>query len=298
MPRVHHDRVNSVGREHPRTPSVAGSRAGRRSHCRASHRRRRGHRSTRPETASGRTHSSPPIIRNRRGRRHRGKPFPLLRQSTGTLSAQPPLENHPEAGSRRTQRTHRFAATSACSARCSARCSSSRRARRCSTRRSGSARCARARATSATAGERPRGGRARSTPDDQAKVLRAFALYFQLANLAEQHHRLRRRREYEHEELVPRESLDEAFALLDGVPEDELRGGSSDVSLELVLTAHPTEATRRTLLAAHVRIADAARRRSTTRCSRRASARRSRRRSPRRSRSSGRPTRCAASGRA
>ena len=32
------------------------------------------------------------------------------------------------------------------------------------------------------------------TPDEQAKVLRAFGLYFQLVNIAEQHHRLRRRR--------------------------------------------------------------------------------------------------------
>ena len=77
-------------------------------------------------------------------------------------------------------------------------------------------------------------------------MLRAFALYFQLANVAEQHHRVRRRREYEHEQRVPRESLAEAFELLDGVRDGEIE---QRVSLELVLTAHPTEAARRTVLA-------------------------------------------------
>jgi phosphoenolpyruvate carboxylase len=85
-------------------------------------------------------------------------------------------------------------------------------------------------------------------------VLRAFGLYFQLANLAEQHHRLRRRRQYEHEEGAPRESLAEAFERLaaDGV---DLEEAAARISLELVLTAHPTEATRRTTLAAHLRLA-------------------------------------------
>jgi phosphoenolpyruvate carboxylase len=82
----------------------------------------------------------------------------------------------------------------------------------------------------------------------QANVLRAFALYFQLANVAEQHHRVRRRREYAREGQVPRESLEDAFARIGERP-------PPGVSLELVLTAHPTEATRRTVLAAHLRIA-------------------------------------------
>jgi phosphoenolpyruvate carboxylase len=90
--------------------------------------------------------------------------------------------------------------------------------------------------------------------EQQTKVLRAFALYFQLANIAEQHHRLRRRREYLRERRTPRESLAEAFELLAGVDEAELAQRTRHVSLELVLTAHPTEATRRTILAAHVRL--------------------------------------------
>ena len=86
-------------------------------------------------------------------------------------------------------------------------------------------------------------------------MLRAFGLYFQLANTAEQHHRLRRRRAYATEAGVPRESLEEAFGRLAAVPPAELASRFAGVSLELVLTAHPTEATRRTLLRAHARIA-------------------------------------------
>jgi phosphoenolpyruvate carboxylase len=94
-------------------------------------------------------------------------------------------------------------------------------------------------------------------PERQALVLRAFGVYFQLVNLAEQHHRLRRRRHYEHEQRVPRESLAEAVARLvqDGIETAELERAARGLSLELVLTAHPTEATRRTVLAAHLRLA-------------------------------------------
>ncbi len=90
----------------------------------------------------------------------------------------------------------------------------------------------------------------------QALVLRAFGAYFQLANIAEQHHRLRRRRQYEHERRIPRESLAEAVTRLQeaGVGPDELADGARRLSLELVLTAHPTEATRRSVLAAHLRL--------------------------------------------
>ena len=90
----------------------------------------------------------------------------------------------------------------------------------------------------------------------QGDVLRAFGLYFQLANLAEQHHRLRRRRQHEHEGKLSRESLDAAFAELAaaGIDDKSLVRAAAGVSLELVLTAHPTEATRRTILTAHLRL--------------------------------------------
>jgi len=93
-------------------------------------------------------------------------------------------------------------------------------------------------------------------PIDQANVLRAFGLYFQLVNIAEQHHRLRRRRQYAAEDQrAPRESLADAFERLRDIDASELRTRVSRLSLELVLTAHPTEATRRTYLLAHVRVA-------------------------------------------
>jgi phosphoenolpyruvate carboxylase len=92
--------------------------------------------------------------------------------------------------------------------------------------------------------------------DEQTKILRAFALFFQLANIAEQHHRIRRRRHVEREDGIPRESLADAFRRLReaGVGDDALARAAGHVSLELVLTAHPTEATRRTILQAQARL--------------------------------------------
>ena len=87
---------------------------------------------------------------------------------------------------------------------------------------------------------------------EQALVLRAFGLWFQLANLAEQLHRLRRRRDDARHGRIPPESLDDAFRRV--ARGDRERARSS--SIRLVLTAHPTEATRRTVLLAHIRIAE------------------------------------------
>ena len=93
--------------------------------------------------------------------------------------------------------------------------------------------------------------------ETQAVVLRAFTVYFHLANIAEQHHRVRRRREHELDGGDPRESLVEALALLEreGVTATEVEAAAGSVSVELVLTAHPTEALPRTILEKHRRIA-------------------------------------------
>ena len=94
--------------------------------------------------------------------------------------------------------------------------------------------------------------------ETQTVVLRAFTMYFHLANIAEQHHRIRRRHTLEAEGTMLRESLDEAVAQLEGegVGEAELREAAGRVSVELVLTAHPTEALPRTILEKHRTIAD------------------------------------------
>ncbi|MCW2955904.1 MAG: ppc [Thermoleophilia bacterium] len=100
--------------------------------------------------------------------------------------------------------------------------------------------------------------------DDERRgqVLRAFSLYFQLANLAEQVHRIRRRRFHEHEGRAPRESLADAVTRLReaGIDGEDLARLAAGVRVELVLTAHPTESTRRGALAAQLRMADLLRR--------------------------------------
>jgi phosphoenolpyruvate carboxylase len=91
----------------------------------------------------------------------------------------------------------------------------------------------------------------------QDLVLRAFALYFQLANIAEQHHRLRRRRQYEHEGRIAKETLGDAFMQLRaaGIGDGQVAQACGHLAVDLVMTAHPTEAARRTVLEKHRRIA-------------------------------------------
>src|SRR6188508_2182993 len=92
-------------------------------------------------------------------------------------------------------------------------------------------------------------------------IARAFSHFLTLANIAEQHHRVRRRREYLRDPGAPpqRGSSEETFARLleRGVTADALHAATTSLRVELVLTAHPTAITRRTLIQKHLRIAAA-----------------------------------------
>ena len=84
--------------------------------------------------------------------------------------------------------------------------------------------------------------------------IRACALQLQLANIAEERERVRRRRHYDATGTRQRESLMEAADLLRDAGAD-LAAAVRSLHLELVLTAHPTEATRRSVLDHQLRIA-------------------------------------------
>ena len=85
---------------------------------------------------------------------------------------------------------------------------------------------------------------------DAAPIGRSFAHFLALANIAEQHHRIRRRREYQVDGKAQRGSCAAAFPYLlsKGISKEQLHQSVSSLSVELVLTAHPTEVNRRTLL--------------------------------------------------
>src|SRR5215813_4805036 len=87
------------------------------------------------------------------------------------------------------------------------------------------------------------------------QVARAFTVYFHLANLAEEHQRIRNLRERDTGEHSVRESLAAAVAEIsrEAGPE-HLRGLLASLRVHLVLTAHPTEARRRAVVAALRRI--------------------------------------------
>lgn len=87
-------------------------------------------------------------------------------------------------------------------------------------------------------------------PTDLMTIIRAFSIFFDLANLAEDRHRARVLRDRERESLgQPRaESIAAAIAAVKQheIGADELNALLQNLCIEPVFTAHPTEAKRRT----------------------------------------------------
>lgn len=96
-------------------------------------------------------------------------------------------------------------------------------------------------------------------PDDLLMLTRAFSQFLNLANIAEQYHRIRRRRSYQ-TLLEPRPqggSLEELLPRLTkaGHEPSAILNALSELRIEFVLTAHPTEVCRRTIINKHDGIA-------------------------------------------
>ncbi len=89
--------------------------------------------------------------------------------------------------------------------------------------------------------------------DELLPVARVFSQFLNLVNIAEQHHGLSRQFLREAEAEGP---LDELFARLRAqqFSAEQILAVVAELSLELVLTAHPTEVTRRTLIRKYAEI--------------------------------------------
>ncbi|MCA9928789.1 MAG: phosphoenolpyruvate carboxylase, partial [Anaerolineales bacterium] len=96
---------------------------------------------------------------------------------------------------------------------------------------------------------------------DSELIARAFAVYFELINLAEEQYRIQvlRERERQAHPLPLKESIAAAVATLRqmGVDEIEMKQLLDRLHIELVFTAHPTQAKRRTVLSKLRRVAQA-----------------------------------------
>ena len=90
------------------------------------------------------------------------------------------------------------------------------------------------------------------TPRQAEALVRAFSTYFQVVNIAERVHRIRRRRDYQRAgtKRPQPEGLQDALQQLkaQGVSLEELMQWLPRIDIEPVFTAHPTEAVRRALL--------------------------------------------------
>lgn len=93
-----------------------------------------------------------------------------------------------------------------------------------------------------------------------AQVARAFTLFFLLINTAEQIHRVRRRRDYARQPDSSPQPGSIAWALATlaagGVDAEVAEQALGRLEVSPVLTAHPTESTRRTVLTLQARVAE------------------------------------------
>jgi phosphoenolpyruvate carboxylase len=92
--------------------------------------------------------------------------------------------------------------------------------------------------------------------DDVLPLARAFTQFLNLANIAEEHHRVRRHLEVK--DVCTPDSLCTLFAQLrqKGASPQEIAQTLAKTEIDLVLTAHPTEVNRRTLIQKYDDIAD------------------------------------------
>ncbi len=95
-------------------------------------------------------------------------------------------------------------------------------------------------------------------PFEARELVRAFSTYFQMVNLAERVHRIRRGREYERrQESQPEGFADSVARLRDaGIDDNAICDAISKLVIEPVFTAHPTEAVRRSLLEKQQQVAE------------------------------------------
>lgn len=92
------------------------------------------------------------------------------------------------------------------------------------------------------------------------KIIKAFLCYFDLINIAEQNHRLRRRAliEWNSPDSIQPDSLNDLFSRFKerGIDERSLLETLHNLDIEVVFTAHPTEITRRTILLKQLEMAE------------------------------------------
>lgn len=85
---------------------------------------------------------------------------------------------------------------------------------------------------------------------DMLSVARGFSQFLALANIAEQHQRVRKRKQYHMENKDQKLSIKATIKELQskGLSPEQITKTIENLQIELVLTAHPTEVNRRTIL--------------------------------------------------